>query len=351
MDDTELRAFFAAQARVIAEFGERIPRPVEQSIALRELYKSYEKANKHRPGWRTTMYVVRPFVDRYHDRDVLSLMAADWTAYRVTRDDLAPNSLNLALRLLKCMIRWGRLEGYYKHLPQICEAKKEKAKRHRETAPAEKEIGMLLNEIGPRLRVTALCAADSGMRNNEIRLLEHHWIDRVCMAIHIPSAVTKTKKQRSVPVTRRLLDAIDSLGKIDGSPYVLTSPRGGPYSRNYMSTMLRMAAEDAGLRAVPGERRVHLHDLRHAYATNAASRGVRIEVIQRILGHASLQQTQDYVQARPDDLDEARKTFEDGIRKDRQLTCTECGELTSDTYWTETQIGRVQKHRGCKGPK
>ena len=54
--------------------------------------------------------------------------------------------------------------------------------------------------------------------------------------------------------------------------------------------MIRRRAKRAGI-----EKRVHAHGLRHSYADHLRRSGVDIVVIQRLLGHASLQTTARYL--------------------------------------------------------
>jgi integrase len=315
--DEELRALLAAQSRLIAELTERLA-PRARVLPLAELYAQHEIAQKHRPGWKTNAFMLRPIVKLLGARDCAGLLVADWTAYRVSRDDLAPTSLNLALRCLKAMLRWGKREGLLSVVPQLCDAGKLKQKAHRETAPTEADVGKLLDAcVQPRDRVIVLCACDSGMRNTEIRLLEWSWVKRDKMEIDLPAAITKSRKARSVPMTRRELAAIDAMPRDIRSPLVLRSSRTGEaLTQSWMSILFRQLAAAAEIKAVPGERRVHLHDGRHGFATNAAERGVRIEVLSEILGHASLEQTRAYVSRRKGDLAAARVLFEAGIVKD-----------------------------------
>ena len=314
----ELRALLAAQSAQISALVSALRPASQSSLTVRELYRQYEIAQKHRPGWRTAAHMVSPFVAMHGERDATGLLVADWTAYRVSRDDLAPSSLNYTLRVVKAMLRWAKAEGLLTAAPQLCDAKKQKAKKHRETAPTEDDVGRILAEAeGARDRVIILCACDSGMRNSEIRHLQWHWIDRVAMQIHLPAAITKSRKARSVPMTERLLAAIDAIPRDIRSPFVLRSPRtNGPYSQPHMTVMWQELARRAGLRPADGEGRVRLHDGRHGFATNAAERGIRIEVISEILGHATLEQTREYVQPRKGDLEEARKRFEAGIKRE-----------------------------------
>ena len=293
--------------------------PAAPALTVAELYARYEAAQRHRPGWVTSAHVLRRVRKALEARPVDSLIAADWTSYRLSRADLAPSSLNLALRVLKAMLRWGRLEGLYRDLPQLCDAKKQPQKKHRLTATDETDVGRLLEEADKdRDRVIVLAAADAGMRNTEIRLLQWSWLDRVAMCIHLPGAITKNRKPRDVIMTGRLLAAIDRIPRDIRSPYVLRSYKtGGPYCRAYVSVLFRGLAERAELVAAEGDTRVHLHDARAGFATTALERGVPIEAVSELMGHATLEQTRVY-KRRKSSLAAARATFEAGIERDKR---------------------------------
>lgn len=317
MDDSELRAELAAQRAQIAALIAAL-QPAAPSLTVAEIYAACDTAQGARPGWKTNRYMLAPIVKLLGDRAVASLLAADWTAYRLSRKDLAPASRNLALRCLKALIRWGKREGFYRDLPQLLDARKETQKKHRETATTEADVGKLLAEADRvRDRVIVLCACDSGMRNTEIRLLQWSWVDRIAMVIHLPSAITKGHKARVVPMTARQLAAIDAVPRDIKSPYVLRSQRGGgPYCRNYMSCLWRNLATDAKLVAAEGEKRVHLHDGRAGWVTTSLERGVPIEAVSEMAGHATLEQTREYKRRRSD-VGAARALFEAGIERDR----------------------------------
>jgi integrase/recombinase XerD len=319
LDDAELRAILAAQARLIAELSERLA-PAWPVVSFAELYRQYEIAQKHRPGWVTSRHMLTPLVARIGARDCAGLVVGDWTAYRIDRADLAPSSLNLALGVLKAMLRWGKREGVLGAVPQLCEARRQPQKAHRDTAPTEDEVREIFAEADrDRDRAIVLCACHAGMRNSEIRLLEWSWIDRARLLIHLPASITKSRKARTIPITHDLLKALDQAPRDIRSPLVFRSPRSGrAYSRTWMSQIWRLLLDRTGVKAAPGEKRVHLHDGRAGYASNAAERGVRIEILSKILGHATLAQTQAYIRHRAGDLDAARDAFERGIKRDRR---------------------------------
>lgn len=78
-----------------------------------------------------------------------------------------------------------------------------------------------------------------------------------------------------------------------GSPAVFLNARGGPLSRQSAWTILRRAAQAAGL-PVDGPRAVSPHTLRHSYATHLLDGGADVRVVQELLGHASVTTTQVY---------------------------------------------------------
>jgi integrase/recombinase XerD len=65
--------------------------------------------------------------------------------------------------------------------------------------------------------------------------------------------------------------------------------RGGGLSRQSAWTVLRTAAERAGIRTP-----VSPHTLRHSFATHLLDGGADVRVVQELLGHASVTTTQVY---------------------------------------------------------
>ena len=88
-----------------------------------------------------------------------------------------------------------------------------------------------------------------------------------------------------------------------GSPALFLNARGGRLSRQSAWTVLRAAAERAGVR-----REVSPHTLRHSFATHLLDGGADVRVVQELLGHASVTTTQVYTLVTVDRLREVYAT-------------------------------------------
>ncbi|GAA2349417.1 site-specific tyrosine recombinase XerD [Dactylosporangium salmoneum] len=126
----------------------------------------------------------------------------------------------------------------------------------------------------------------------------------------------KGGKTRLVPMgsyARTTLDAYLVRGRPSlaangtGSPNVFLNARGGPLSRQSAWTILRKAADRAGL-PVDGPSGVSPHTLRHSFATHLLDGGADIRVVQELLGHASVTTTQVYTLVTVDRLREIYAT-------------------------------------------
>ncbi len=144
-------------------------------------------------------------------------------------------------------------------------------------------------------------------------------VDDVARAVAAPAETTpglrllgKGSKQRVVPLgtyARRALDAYlvrarpELAARSRGTAALFLNARGGRLSRQSAWTILRTAAERAGITAG-----VSPHTLRHSYATHLLDGGADVRVVQELLGHASVTTTQIYTLVTVDHLREVYLT-------------------------------------------
>ncbi|TCC31589.1 site-specific tyrosine recombinase XerD [Kribbella sindirgiensis] len=122
----------------------------------------------------------------------------------------------------------------------------------------------------------------------------------------------KGSKERVVPVgtyAREALSAYLVRGRPDlvsrgrGTPALFLNARGGRLSRQSAWTVLRRAAQRAGI-----SKEISPHTLRHSYATHLLDGGADVRVVQELLGHASVTTTQVYTLVTVDKLREVYAT-------------------------------------------
>jgi integrase/recombinase XerD len=122
----------------------------------------------------------------------------------------------------------------------------------------------------------------------------------------------KGSKERWVPVGSYAREALRAyltrarpglVANGRGTPALLVNSRGGRLSRQSAWTILRTAAERAGITAD-----VSPHTLRHSYATHLLEGGADVRVVQELLGHASVTTTQVYTLVTVDSLREVYRS-------------------------------------------
>ncbi len=298
------------------------------TITVAGLYARYVEAMKSHRSWKTIEMRIRTPVKVFGERDVMSLRVSDWAEYRAAREKTeiptgkpgrfyGPHTINIELWWFRALFNWAAMQGLITHNP-LAGAKAVKHKSKRSTAISEHDIEEALRNAGPELRVLILCAVDGGMRRTEILRMRWDWIDREKLLIRLPGWACKSGNPRAVAITSRALAAIDALPRHLRSPFVLVNPdTGEPFGTTTASRWFRDAADAAGLEAAPQDRRVVLHDLRRTHGTLAVRRGVRIDVVSKQLGHASLDQTRDYVEVDEEDVMKARADFEGTTERDK----------------------------------
>ena len=351
MDDDEL---LAAAAEVLLRRAARRSAP---SLTVAALYAQYEAANKHRPAWWAARNKVIGFVTALGSREAGELRVSDWTAYAQARlqTPVPPKrkscysaaTVNVELGAAKTLMNWGVTQGLLRYNP-IAVAKPLKGAHKRDTAPMEQEIGRALSACQTQGQVVlVLAAADVALRRDEIRQLQHDWIDGERKVVKLPNWACKGKRGGTVPCTQRFIDACAAMPRHIRHPQVLVSSfgAGGAYRGAALDNWWIEIRDRAGLVPAPGDRAVHLHDLRAAAATNALERGVSLQIISKvILRHSSLAVTERYLRRRAvGNLEAAIEAMEAGIVRDQRK-----GPKRSPEEKIATQRGATEQTSGSE---
>ncbi|MDF1597045.1 MAG: tyrosine-type recombinase/integrase [Acidimicrobiia bacterium] len=148
--------------------------------------------------------------------------------------------------------------------------------------------------VGLRNRALIALFYRTGLQCAEALALRQKDIDRVIGSVTVLSG--KGGRRRTVGIDPGAFKVIDEwldtrreLG-IDSVAPLFCSMEGRRLSGSYVRMLLPRLARDAGI-----EKRVHAHGLRHTHAFELLMEGIEIPVIQRQLGHLSLQTTDTYL--------------------------------------------------------
>ena len=125
----------------------------------------------------------------------------------------------------------------------------------------------------------------TGARRNELLQAQWQHVDLERKIWLIP--VSKTNKARFVPLSQAAIDIIEKLPRFKDCPWLLPNPK-----TKEPFTDIKHPWETA--RKAAGLGNLHLHDLRHSFASFAVNAGIDLFAVGRILGHADHQSTMRY---------------------------------------------------------
>jgi integrase len=228
-------------------------------------------------------------------------------AREVTRQDVAalhhanratPTQANRMLAVLSAMFNFAerreqRPDGTNpcRHVERFPERKRERFLSADEMARLGKALAVY--ERSPLAVAAIRLLVFTGARLDEVLGLKWEWIDFGRSAARLPDSKTGAKTLHLPP------PALEILGELPRrSDYVLGAKRGTTF----------IEAPWRRIRAAAGLDDVRLHDLRHSFASVAATGGMGLPIIGKMLGHTQAQTTQRYAHLASDPVKEAAAT-------------------------------------------
>lgn len=200
--------------------------------------------------------------------------------------------LNVACREL----RWIQRNPFQDGEPLVRNAVERKRER---ILSRDEEQTLLAQCTGKRehLRAFIICAIDTGCRKGELLKMLWRDINLDARELFIPMTNTKTGREKTVPVSNRMLVELKKLWKqSDQNPDALV------FGVKDVKNSFDGARNGA---KIPD---VRIHDLRHSYATRLAKNHMPIAEIARMLGHATLEMSYRYINSDSETLERARNT-------------------------------------------
>lgn len=158
-----------------------------------------------------------------------------------------------------------------------------------------------------------LLMLDAGLRVGELCALKVHDLyfgDHAMSTLVLRPEITKTKQERCIPLTDRIIEAIEQMHRMayywhqpnPDTPAFCGYSQSFPLRTRTVEMIITQASKNAFGRAITP------HTLRHTFATRLMQR-TNIRVVQQLLGHKSIQSTQIYTHPNHDDLTNAIKSL------------------------------------------
>ena len=204
-----------------------------------------------------------------------------------------PYQANRTLALLSKFFGWAEKHGLRPDGSNPCRHVEKYREGRRERFLSQAELARL----GDALREAEQCNSSSpwvvaairlltltGARRNEILTLRWEHVSEEHGCLMLPDSKTGRKAIRLSPPALSLLQTIP---RLEGNPYVICGAKAGQHLVNLEEPWRR-------IRAAAKLDDVRLHDLRHSFASVAASGGQSLVVIGKLLGHSQAATTARY---------------------------------------------------------
>ncbi|MCX9024744.1 MAG: tyrosine-type recombinase/integrase [Candidatus Methanoperedens sp.] len=223
----------------------------------------------------------------------------EFLGYKISDHSLS----NASIALIKASLKFFYTDMLGKNLSRI---KTPKASKRLPVVLSRKEIKDLLdNTENEKHRLLIELLYSTGLRLSECINLKYSDLD---LDEYIGWVrMGKGAKDRIFIISERFKnDLLDFKEKTcpKNEDYVFTvngrkmSPRGIQYA-------IKVSAKRAGI-----EKDVHVHTLRHSFATHLLEDGIDIRKIQKLLGHSNLQTTQIYTQVSSEEIKKIRSPLD-----------------------------------------
>lgn len=158
------------------------------------------------------------------------------------------------------------------------------------------------------IRNIAVAGMNTGMRLGE--LINLTWkevnLQERLITLSNNAHITKSKRVRSVPINKTLLQLLINLKEDATTSRVFNLNSSASDLLTYVGKEFKKAVRKSGL-----DDRLHFHSLRHSFGSLLVQKGVSIYEVQQLLGHKDITTTQIYSHLTVDNLKESVKVLDE----------------------------------------
>ncbi len=311
-------------------------KPVAASFAVfaEEWFRTHVMTNNKPSTQRSTrMLLDGHLLAAFGKKPIDQIVVEDIERYKMSKlqAGISPKTVNNHVGVLgKCLrtaVEWGRAVSAPR--PRML---KVPPQRFDFLNPLESSQ-LVAAIIDPRWRAMIVCALRAGLRQGELHGLRWEDIDFERWTLSVRQSIVrgivgspKNNKVRHIPLAADLMDALAVLKPKTG--YVFQQDNGEPMTRGMAWRALQSATKRAGLRSMGW------HVLRHTFASQLATKGVSIQVIQTLLGHSDLKMTLRYAHLAPSTLRDAI----DVLQAEEKTETEDFGQPVGNTFISAFKI-------------
>jgi integrase len=196
-----------------------------------------------------------------------------------------PYQANRTLALLSKFFGWTEKHGLRPDGSNPCRHVEKYREGRRERFLSQAELGRLGDALrdaerekscSPWVIAAIRLLALTGARRNEILTLRWEYVSEEHRSLLLPDSKTGRK---AIPLNPPALDVLHAIPRLENNPFVIRGERPGMHLVNLEKPWRR-------IRAAAQLDDVRLHDLRHSFASVAASGGQSLVIIGKMLGHS-----------------------------------------------------------------
>jgi len=267
--------------------------PTEIPVSLKKLETELKLRGFSRQTSRMYLFYNRKFLEfiKKNPEEITDDDIKEFLAYKMSDDSLS----NASISLIKASLKFFYTEMLGKNMSLI---KTPKATKRLPVVLSREEIKNLLDNtenIKHKLLIELLYS--TGLRLSECINLQYSNIDINDGIGWVRQG--KGAKDRIFIISelfrKDLLDYMENTGA--NSKGHIFSVNGRKMSPRGLQHAIKVSAQRAGI-----DKKVHVHTLRHSFATHLLENGVDIRKIQKLLGHSNLQTTEIYTQVSSEEI-------------------------------------------------
>lgn len=265
------------------------------------LFLEEVRAFKSPDTFRNYSSTLKQFEESFNLSDISPATIAEFVNIQKDRG-LRPASINHYLRGLRVYVNWLAKNEYMEHfVVNMVKGQEEEFKCY-----SDLELKKLLQRpkrnasFGEFRQYTITCwVLATGNRASTVRNIKMKDIDLVNMEIHLKH--TKNKTSYVIPLSQQLYKELSDYIRIwrynaSSEDYLFCDSQEGKISASALTNCTRKYNLERGVKITS------LHSLRHTFARNYLKNGGNVFMLQRILGHKTLDMTRRYANIICEDL-------------------------------------------------